>query len=196
MNQINHAIVTRASFTDKARRDKYYKISKEVLIPAIKSQTEQNFVWVLIMHEEDVDYTKNYFDIDFVPIFSVKEYIEYASKNKLVIQTRHDIDDWMSPQYIEELQNIYKKNIQNYEKFIIHAQPVKYMYHTKKETIMRQYTSTCTSMFVSLCQRDCTNHILERKHAYLCEIVPTVFKIKEGYVKWNIHGDNISCIGR
>ena len=191
--EINHAIVTRARFKDKNLRNKYYKISKEILIPSLKNQVEKNFTWVLFILKEDVNYTRDFFEIDFVPVFNIDHFTECMQKHKFKIQTRHDIDDWMSPWYVKEIHKIYKQNYSNFDKFIIHAQPTKYLYHAKQENIMGQYHDERTSMFTTLCQQICTNHILEKTHGWMWEIAPKVFKIPEGYVKWVIHGDNISC---
>jgi hypothetical protein len=190
---LNHAIVSRATFKDKILRDKYYKISKEILIPAIKNQKETNFDWLILIAEEDVNYTKDYFEIDFIPIFDIPQFVEYIKTRNYTIQTRHDIDDWMSVDYISEIQNIYKNNIDIYDKFLIQAQPIRFNYNSKTKQKMTKYHDRNNSMFLTLCQKEYSNHILEEKHRYMWKRVSKVFTMPENYVEWVIHGNNISC---
>lgn len=189
---INHAIITRSKFEDKILRDKYYKISKEILIPSLKNQKEKNFDWFVLIAKEDVNYTKEYFEIDFIPIFDIDQFIEYMKTENYLIQTRHDIDDWMSPDYVSKIQQIYKDNIDAYENFLIQAQPIRFNYNDKIKQKMVQYHDRNNSMFLTLCQTYCNNHILEENHRHMWRIASKVFTIPENYVEWVIHSDNRS----
>lgn len=180
-------------FSDKLLLEKYLKITKEITIPSIKSQTNKNFVWGLIINSEDINFVHDYLNIDFITFNSINKFINYVKNNNINIQTRHDIDDYMSDDYVEKIQEIYKENIKKYNMFLIQAQPVKVDYNTKKETKMSKYTNIRNSMFLSLCQKNVVNYILERNHGQMHQITNNVITLPEGYVKWIIHGNNRSC---
>jgi len=193
MNKISHIIISRMKFSDKLLLEKYLKITKEITIPSIKSQTNKNFVWGLIINSEDINFVHDYLNIDFITFNSINKFINYVKNNNINIQTRHDIDDYMSDDYVEKIQEIYKENIKKYNMFLIQAQPVKVDYNTKKETKMSKYTNIRNSMFLSLCQKNVVNYILERNHGQMYQITNNVITLPEGYVKWIIHGNNRSC---
>jgi len=193
MNKISHIIISRMKFSDKLLLEKYLKIRKEITIPSIKSQTNKNFVWGLIINSEDINFVHDYLNIDFITFNSINKFINYVKNNNINIQTRHDIDDYMSDDYVEKIQEIYKENIKKYNMFLIQAQPVKVDYNTKKETKMTKYTNIRNSMFLSLCQKNVVNYILERNHGQMHQITNNVITLPEGYVKWIIHGNNRSC---
>lgn len=194
MNKISHVIISRMAFKDKLALNTYLKITKDVLAPALKSQSNTNFKWATIIDPLDVEFVKNYLDIDFLSFKNFQEFFEYAKLNDINIQTRHDMDDYMSPEYVEAIHKEFENNINKYDKFLVQAQPVKLMYHTKIETKMGLYTNTRNSMFLSLCQKEVTNHIFERKHGQMYEITDNVISLPEGYTKWVIHGNNISVL--
>ena len=193
MNEISHIIVSRMRFNDKLLLEKYLKITKEITVPSIKSQTNKNFIWGLIINSKDIKFVRDYLNIDFITFNSLNEFINYVKNNNINIQTRHDIDDYMSDDYVEKIQEIYKENIKKYNMFLIQAQPVKVDYNTKKETKMSKYTNIRNSMFLSLCQKNVVNYILERNHGQMHQITNNVITLPEGYVKWIIHGNNRSC---
>ena len=161
-------------------------------MPCLKSQTNKNFIWGLIILDEDVDFVREELGIDFTPFNSSNEYVSYVKTNNIQIQTRHDIDDYMSEIYIEKIQEIYETNVDK-DIFLIQFQPIRQVYSTKKEYPMAKYVDTGNSMFLSLCQKNANHHIFERQHGQMYEIVDTIITIPEGYVKWIIHGNNITC---
>jgi hypothetical protein len=179
-------------FTDKDLFNKYLKISKEILVTSLKSQSNKNFEIALLIFKDDEDFVKEYLGIDFIGFQNPADFYEYAINGKFNIQTRHDMDDYMSPDYVEKIQEEYDKNIKIYDKFLIQSQPIMMMYQTKEETQMGKYHDKRNSMFLSLCQKYVTNHIFERKHGSMWEITENVISLPEGYTKWVIHGENIS----
>jgi hypothetical protein len=190
---IKHAVISRARFSDKALMHKYLKVSKDMLIPSLQAQTNSSFTWFVMTTKEDIGFMRDYFGVHFVPVLNLPDFVEHMKDGKYTIQTRHDIDDWMAPTYIDEIQKLYTANIGTYDKFLIQSQPIKLMYHTGEESVMGRYHSTKTSMFLSLCQKEVDNHILEKKHGFMWEIAYKVFNVPDGMTKWVIHGDNISC---
>ena len=84
----------------------------------------------------------------------------------------------------------YTDNIQKYNSFLIQSQPVKLIYKTGIEVSLPAYTNTRCSMFLSLCQKTCINHIFAKKHPNMYEITNNIITLPEGYTKWVIHENN------
>ena len=189
---MKHIIVIRMRFKDKELFKKYLSVSKEILAPCLKSQTNKNFEIALLIFKDDEDFVKEYLDIDFVGFQNPADFYEYSINENFNIQTRHDMDDYMSPDYVEKIQEEYDKNIKIYDNFLVQSQPVKMIYQTKEETKMGKYHDRRNSMFLSLCQKYVTNHIFERQHGFMYEITDNIISLPEGYTKWVIHGENIS----
>lgn len=192
MEQIKHTILSRCRFSDKNLMMKYLDVSKAVLVPALKSQTVQDFKWIVMCMKEDEQFIKDFLFMDFIAVYDIKQYVDFVTSHNVKIQTRHDIDDYMSPEYVEMIQAIYAEHIDEHDKFLIQAQPRKVDMKLNEETRMGRYHDERTSMFLSLCQRKCTRHIQEEKHGWMWKVAPKVYTIPEGYVKWMIHGNNIS----
>ena len=189
---MKHAILTRINFDDKALMEKYLKITEKYFISSLKSQTDQNFTLVNICRENDVEYLKNRLNYDFVDVRNAKDFFEYCKENNYNVQTRHDCDDWMAPEYIELIHDNYTKNIDLHDKFLIQSQPLKVMHPSGKTYGLKKYHSKRCSMHLTLCQRKVKNHIYERQHAHMYEIANKVINLPGNPTKWIIHGNNIS----
>lgn len=187
---MKHIVFTRINFDDKELMSKYVKISKEVLIPTLKSQTCKNFTLLILCKPEDEEYLRKELDFPFVRIGG--NFVEYVIKNEINIQTRHDCDDWMAPNYIELIQNTYKENIDKKDKFLVQSQPLRLDYNTKKTIQIKKYHEKRCSMHLSLCQKNVTNHINERIHSKMFEIADHVIMLPGNPTQWVIHGDNKS----
>ena len=190
---MNHLILTRARFQDKELLDKYLVVCKNILIPALQKQKNKNFIWGMLIRPEDHEYLVEQLKYPFYAFFSIDEVFNYVKTNNIEIQTRHDIDDWMSDDYVDKIQMEYEKNKNKYDKFLVHFQPLKMNYHTGELNAIPIYTEKRTSMFLSLCQNKVEYHILDRDHGHMWEIAKDVITMPIGDVKWVIHGDNISC---
>jgi len=189
---IRHVVCTRVAFRDEELMMRYLEVSKEMFIPQIEGQSTKNFELALLTREEHVGILKGVFTMPFTPIFSIPDYFEYVLEKKFNIQTRHDIDDWMSPDYIGAIQKAYKETAPLHDRFLIQAQPVRIDYETKKEKKMAAYTDKRTSMYLSLCQKEIKNHIWAENHGQMWQIANHVVTLPVGYVKWVIHGNNIT----
>jgi hypothetical protein len=189
---MKHCIVTRINFSDLDLLEKYLTITKNVLIPALKSQTEKNFEWLVITNADIYEYLKKELDHPFIPIYGNSRLIEYLLGNNINIQTRHDCDDWMSPDYVNRIQEEYKINHRKYDVFLVQAQPKRSVYGSDKESSISAYHNQRCSMFLSICQRAVKHHIFERRHGQMYEITPNIITLPEGYTKWVIHGNNKS----
>ena len=191
MQPFKHIIISRMTLKNKELLAKYLKVTKEVLVPCLQSQTNKSFTWGVFIYPEDVEYVRDFLDMDFINFDSLKQFDEYVKCNNENIQTRHDIDDWMSDDYIDKIQEVYLNEMS--DRFLIQAQPVRLNYRNGRETEMKKYTSKSTSMFLSLCQRKVEYNIHSEKHNMMYKIAPHVISLPEGYVKWVIHGNNITC---
>jgi len=194
---MKHIITTRISFNDDTLFDKYFPVIRDFFVPALKFQTCKNFDLCLIVRErhkaalEEIckDIGVNVFSV----VGNVETYNKYILEQKYELQTRHDCDDWMSPDYVEKIQTAYVQNKDKWDEFLIYAQPTKFDYGTKKEYYMMPYSQKKTPMFLTLCQNNpCTKSIYQEKHGDFPKIVPNVMSLGYGLVKWNIHGNNSS----
>ena len=191
---MNHIIVTKLNFKDRVLLNKYLEITKAVLIPALKSQKQKNFTWVLLTNQADTEYLQKELDFPFVPIYGADSLLQYCIKHKCHIQTRHDCDDWMSPEYVAAIQKEYVKNITTHNTFIIHTQPIRVAYSTGAESTLSRYHDTRCSMFLSLCQKNVIHHVLVKQHGQMYELANSVINLGTGYNKWIIHGNNLSIV--
>jgi glycosyltransferase involved in cell wall biosynthesis len=189
---MNHIIITRAKFDDDTLFDKYFEISKKFYIPSLYQQTNKNFEIGLIInlkHKKNFDdclpkdIKVNYFE-------NFDEYKDYVFKNNINIQTRHDIDDGMTFDYIDTIQILYSTNIEKFENFIIHAQPIKIDVSTNKKYFIKEFNDTYNSMFLSLCQKNTTNSVFEKKHGNMFELTKNIVKIQDPKVYLIFHGNN------
>jgi hypothetical protein len=190
---MKHLILTRAKVDDKELLEKYLIVCQNILIPALQKQKNKNFVWGMLIKPEHHEYLVEKLKYPFYAFFSKDEFINYIKDNNVEIQTRHDIDDWMSEDYVDKIQKEYEKNKNKYDKFLIQFQPLKMNYHTRELNAIQIYTETRTSMFLTLCQNKVENHILDRGHGEMWQIAKDVITLPIGDVLWVIHGDNISC---
>lgn len=194
---MKHLLVTRASFDDDTLFNEYLPVIKDVFIPCLANQTNKNFNICAIVKEKHKAILENEFkkvNLDAILLIGNTEtYNKWVLTQQYDIQTRHDCDDWMSSDYVEIIQNEYVKNIGKFEEFLVYAQPVKMDYTTKFEYRMAPYPTTRTSMFLSLCQRECKKSIMQEQHGNFPKLVPNVIDIGYGYTKWIAHGHNISA---
>ena len=189
---MKHAILTRINFDDKSLMEKYLKITKEVFIPSLKSQTNQNFTLVNICKEDDIEYLLKELDFPFIRVKDGIDFFELCKKEKFNIQTRHDCDDWMAPNYVELIHKAYRDNIKKYDKFLVQSQPLRQMYPSGEISGIQKYHSKKCSMHLTLCQREVNNHIYEKKHAIMFQVAEKVIDLPGNPTRWVIHGNNIS----
>lgn len=189
---MKHSIITRINFKDLSLMSEYLKITKEILIPAMKSQTVKDFEWIVLTNTETLAILKYELDYPFTPIFSNTQCYSYLIENNINIQTRHDCDDYMSSTYVETIQKKYFDNIEKLGIFLIQTQPTKLLYPNGPETSLPNYHNLRCSMHLTLCQKNVNNHIFEHVHGNMYKVTNNVITLPEGYTKWVIHGNNIS----
>jgi len=211
---MKHIIVTRCKFGNDDAFQNYFKVMKKTYIPSINSQTDKNFSIALIVNPRHYDLIRNeinkdieivkFFDqqeeykdlevrqkIDLIPFSDTKkDYKDFVVKNNITIQTRHDCDDIMSPNYVEYIHKLYNENKGKYDNFILNFHPTKLIVNTGKEyTHSRDYSQVC-SMFSTLIQKKVKHGIMDCVHDHLKGFTKNIMYIPRGYVKLGIHGNN------
>lgn len=191
---MKHIIVTRCKFGDDEKFQNYFEVMKKTYIPSINSQTDKNFTIGLIVNPKHYDLIRELItkDIEIIPFKDAKvDYMEYVIKNGFTLQTRHDCDDSMNPNYIQHIHNLYEQNKSKYDDFILNFHPTKFVINTGKEyTHGRDYSRVC-SMFSTLIQKNVKNGIMNCMHDHLNKYTKNIIYIPRGYVKLTIHGNNV-----
>jgi hypothetical protein len=214
MNNYKHLILTRCKFSRNEIFQKYFDVMKKTYIPSINSQTDKNFSIALIVNprhfdlirdeiNKDIEILKfsddneDYSDpeilnkIELIPFSDAKkDYKNYVVQNQITIQTRHDCDDLMLPNYIEQIHKLYEENKDKYDDFILNFHPTKLDFVSGKEyTHGRDYSRVC-SMFSTLIQKNVKHGIMDVVHDRLRTLTQNVIYIPDRYVKLVIHGNN------
>jgi hypothetical protein len=196
---MKHIIVTRCKFGNDDAFQNYFNVMKKTYIPSINSQTDKNFSIALIVNPKHFDLIRDEINkdieiskkIDLIPFSDTKkDYRDYVIKNNITIQTRHDCDDIMNPNYIETIHRLYNENKNNYDDFILNFHPTKLIVDSGKEyTHSRDYSKVC-SMFSTLIQKNVKHGIMDCVHDHLRGFTKNIIYIPKGYVKLGIHGNN------
>jgi hypothetical protein len=189
---MKHLIFTRMRFDDMDLMSKYLAVTKKTLIPSLKSQTNKNFTWVLMIRKDDEEFLRSELDYPFTAVYDVNGFINLAIGEKFEIQTRHDCDDNMSPNYIQKLQEIYEENKDIHACTLIHCQPKQIIYQTGEVRKLGAYHDKRTSMHLTICQKNVKHHVYQHQHGQMWKIAQRVILLPEGYTEWVIHGNNIS----
>lgn len=189
---MKHLIFTRMRFDDKNLMSKYLDVTKKTLVPSLKNQTNQNFTWVLMIRKEDEDFLRKELNYPFRAVYDINEFANAAISEKFEIQTRHDCDDNMSPNYIQKLQDLYEQNKDQYECTLIHCQPTQIIYQTGEIKKLGNYHDKRTSMHLTICQKNVVHHVYEKKHGEMWKVAQKIILLPEGYTEWIIHENNIS----
>jgi hypothetical protein len=192
---MEHLIVTRCHFKDDEGFQKYFSSMKKYYIPSINSQTDKNFKIALIVNSNHYRQIRDLIDkeIEILQFNNTKkDYREYVINNNITIQTRHDCDDYMSPNYIKKIHDLYEKNKTKYESFVLNFHPYKHDSSTGKDYVhSRDYSRWC-SMFSTLIQQKTTSGVFDVMHDQLSRITKNIIYIPaNGDVKLIIHENNI-----
>lgn len=188
---MKHIVVTRINFTDIELFKKYYNMMVEFYVPSINSQINKNFEVGFIINPIHISEIKFKLDVPVRYFESKNDFNNYCKNENINIQTRHDCDDWMSYEYIETIQKKYNELIGNYDKFVIHSQI--YKLDSKNGNLYKmswEYTDKLNSMFLSLCQKNVENSVLDKKHSEMHLIVDKVVTLGYGLTRLVIHEDN------
>lgn len=189
---MKHLIITRLWFDSIKLMDKYIDVAIETFIPSLKAQTCKDFEFGILLKAEHVDYVKKRIGIDFTAFTGgIEQFRDVAHSGGYTLQTRHDMDDWMGPTYIEEIQKIYKAN-KDINSFVIFAQPVKVEWPSGKKMPVPPYHAKRISMFATLCQKDPVHPIYKGSHGALWKYADKVFKLPDGLVRWVQHENSVT----
>jgi len=184
---MKHFIVTRLWFDSIDLLDKYLDVSVNTFVPALKSQTCKDFELILLVRSVHVEHVREKLGIEFT---AFTKGIKELRDNLANIQTRLDIDDWVSPDYVERIQKIYKES--EYNDFVIHTQPERMNYPSGKCIKIPAYHDKRISMFASLCQKNPDVCIYDCSHSALFNYAEKVYKMPDGMARWVQHRDTVS----
>ena len=191
---IKHVIGTRLNYKDENRLKERLQLMKLTLLPCLEAQTNKNFTWIVIS-ENNKDLLKKEISYPFVQVRNVyrsREWVDYVKKNSINIQTRLDSDDKVSANYVETIQNEYKKQVQINDEFIIDFQPIVQDFDTKlKYQCKARYHDKCVSMFASYCSTQAKKTIWDQEHPHLHRLTKNIIQLGEGFVEMVIHENNL-----
>jgi len=191
-SNMKHLVITRMHFEDEKLFNHYFSVMKKTYIPSIKSQSNKNFQVALIINPIHVEIVKPFLDDKFIFFHSFDEIKKYCKDNQIIIQTRHDCDDWMREDYIKKIQELYFENETKYDKFIIHSRVQKLNYDTNElhEHATSYDNNNFISMFLTLCQKNVEDFVYDKNHRFMHEITKNIFLIEGGYTRLVVHGKN------
>ena len=191
---MKHIVITRVNFSNDEKFNNYFEVMKKYYIPSLNSQTNKNFTLGLSVNPNHYQQIRDLIDrdIEIVMFNNVKEdYREYVINNNFNIQTRHDCDDYMDPDYINFIQKNIEERKSKINNMILTFQPTKLDYNTGKEYIHeRDYSKVC-SMFSTLYQENVIHGIFDVMHDHLKRLSRNVFYFNNNYVKLLIHNNNL-----
>jgi hypothetical protein len=190
----NHVLLTRCRFDDDKLFHNYFEIMKKIYIPSLNSQKNKDFTLFITIYPQHFDLVRKEIsdDIKIIPVQNFSnDYRNYIKENNVILQTRHDCDDYMSPDYISQIKTLYETNKKKYDDFILNFHPTKIEYKTGKEfTHSGKYERVC-SMFSTLVQKENRKSIMDYQHTKLNEVTKNIIYIQpKDYVKLTIHNYN------
>lgn len=190
---MKHLIITRLWFDSIPLMDKYLDIAIKTFIPSLKNQTCKDFEFGILLKKEHIAHVRERIGIDFTSFTGgIEGFREEVINGNYTLQTRHDIDDWMAPTYIAEIQKIYKANKDKFASFIIFAQPVKMDWPSGKKSEVAPYHARRISMFATLYQRDPKFPVYKGSHGALWKYADTVFELPKGLARWVQHENSVT----
>lgn len=173
--------------------DRYLDVAHHTFIPSLLAQTCKDFTFGLLIRKDHVDYVRKKLKVDFVTYTGgIEQFREVVKREQWNIQSRIDIDDWFAPNYIEEIQKIYRENKDKYSSFVIHAQPVRMDWPSRKLSEVAPYHDKRTSMFSTLYQREVEYPVYYGSHGQLWKLVDKVFTLSRGMARWVQHPDSVT----
>lgn len=191
---MRHVLLTRFSYSDEDLFKKRLKVFSSTLLTSVKNQKQKNFTWCILAKEHHRKSIQDLSSKEILFLNNKSEFIDYVNKNNFDIQTRHDSDDIMRLDYIELIQKDYFKNKDFGKPFLIHFQPIKMDYFTKKTYEMRNYErGKSTSAFISLCPMGSNKTILDHWHTRWVGNVDLIVRNKtKNCVIATVHDNNTS----
>ena len=192
---MKHIIFTRFMYDDTEHAQERIQIMNNTLIKCLKNQTNQNFTWALMCRPYHHDSIRSLYGKEVLFFNGSLKFKEYVTENKFTIQTRHDSDDLMCPEYIQIIQDEYNSNKFRKDPFLIHFQPTINKYDTDSfyEFHIDYEKNNLTSAFITLCPQNTTKTIWDHSHTAWVGNVPTIIRNKNNRcVSATIHGLNTS----
>lgn len=168
----------------------YAEVCKVILIPQLQKQTNQNFDWIIITNPKHDEWVRQ--NITGYTYTIMHDYDTEFANAGYNLQTRHDIDDWMSDVYVQSLQEVVEMT--KYDKCLLHVNLILADYFTKQSMLYPVYHSRNTSQFLSMYQKEINPelHVYMDEHTKMWKYVPDVIELPIGMTMQIRHGKNKS----
>ena len=193
IKKMKHIIFTRFIYDEGSKADKRLEIMKETLIKCLHAQTNQNFVWSLMCKEHHRKTIEEMYGKEVLFWGGSEGFKKFVKENNYEIQTRHDSDDIMCPEYVQLLQNEFESNKFRKEPFLIEFQP---MFHSFGSNHFHEFTLDyakrgSTSAFITLCPQNTGQTIWDHTHTAWASKIKTIIRHKNRKcVAATVHGSN------
>lgn len=172
------------------------KLFNELYFPALRNQIDNDFNVVLLVYEHNMKQIIS--EVDMLGVNVIFSCVNEKDIDDLRhpyncgsnIQIRIDCDDFVSPEYISTIKDIFK-NCKD-KNAILNFQPWKYDYFTKEVYPRgRDYNIDKPSMFLSLYQTDPKIGVYKYPHTKFHKYIKKSYYInKKGYCNLVVHSDN------
>lgn len=188
---MKHCIASRFKFDEDnfERMSGYVEICNEILVPSLNSQVNKNFDWLIYTNPKHDDWIKE--RITGYPYRIIHDLnVELTAYN---IQTRHDIDDWMHPNYVESIQKTIERC--KYDICLLHVNLILADYKTRQTMFYPAWNSRETSQFLTLYLKDnwdTTLYVYMDEHTKMTNYVKDVIELPLGLTMQIRHDGNIS----
>lgn len=192
---MKHIIFTNCNFDNDDLFYKYFEVMRKIYIPSVKSQICKDFLLFINVNPKKPEHfgviQNEFADSNINYTLKMVGFKTRVIEDKYILQTRHDCDDYMSPTYVRDIQNLATEKFIDNEEFLIHAQPIKHEYNTNQYYhITPKYNEKHPSMFLTLCQKNPNKTILDVMHTKFSEVVPKIFDMGDKYARLTIHNNN------
>lgn len=189
---MKHIIFTRFIYDDTPHAQERIEIMNKTIIPCLKKQTNQNFVWSLMCRPHHRNQIQSLYGREILFFPGSKQFKEFVISNKYEIQTRHDSDDLMCDEYVQTIQDEYEMNKFRKDPFLIHFQPTLNQFNTNNfyKFHMDYEKLNSTSAFITLCPQNSEKTIWDHTHTSWVGKVNTIIRNKNRCVSATVHDLN------
>ena len=190
---MKHIIFTRFMYDDCPMADERLEIMRGTLVSCLKKQTNKNFVWSLMCRDHHKQIISEMYGDEIIFFKDSNEFKKYVTENKFEVQTRHDSDDLMCSQYVQEVQDEYEINKFRKDPFLIDFQP---MYYDKEVDQFYRFKIDykkigSTSAFITLCPQNTEMTIWDHPHTKWNSHIGTIIRNKnQKCVAATVHNNN------
>jgi len=190
---MKHIIITMFRYDDEDKFKKRLEVMKNTIVKSLYSQTNQNFTWVVMCRPQHREEISKIYKNNIILVNDSNDFRKLNEEENFTIQTRHDSDDLMCPQYIQLIQDQYNLNKKLTEPFLIEFQPTLNQYSTNNfyEFRLDYKKMNSTSCFITLCPQGGDKTIWDHPHGKWVDNVKHIIRHPNRLcVSATVHGNN------